>query len=30
MTEEIQFDVLGLKIPTIVSSYSLEKTKRDF
>ena len=30
MTEEIQFDVLGLKIPTIVSSYSLEKQKEIF
>jgi hypothetical protein len=30
MTEEIQFDVLGLKIPTIVSSYSVEKQKEIF
>lgn len=30
MTEEIQFETLGLKIPEIVRSYSVEKQKEIF
>jgi hypothetical protein len=30
MTEEIQFETLGLKIPEIVKTYSLEKQKEIF
>ena len=30
MTEEVQFEKLGLKIPIIVNSYSVEKQKEIF
>ena len=30
MTEEVQFETLGLKIPEVVSSYSLVKQKEIF